>query len=65
MKTSFLSLLLLLSLVACSPKEEESEPDLNDIVLAEEEEWSTGDRKTIAHDLPDPQEQIILESPKL
>lgn len=58
-------LLTILSIVSCTPKEEEQEPDYDSMVMADEEdEWSTGDRKSIAGDLPDPQELIILEVPE-
>jgi hypothetical protein len=57
-----LFLFILLGTVSCSPKEEEQEPDYENMVMADEEdEWTTGDRKSIAKDLPDPQELIILE----
>jgi hypothetical protein len=53
------------SFVSCTPKEEEQEPDYEHMVMADdEEEWSTGDRKIIVSDLPDPQEQVILEVPE-
>jgi hypothetical protein len=55
---------LMLFFAGCSPKEEEQEPDYENMVMADDdEEWSTGDRKNIAGDLPDPQELIILETP--
>jgi hypothetical protein len=58
---------LLALIAACSPKEEEEqEPDYENIVLEDEEEWNTDeqkDRKFIVKDLPDPQEQVILEIP--
>lgn len=64
----YFSLLFCLPLflaVCCTPKEEEQEPDYDHMVMAaDEEEWSTSDRKTIATDLPDPQELIILEVPE-
>lgn len=56
----------LLFLAACSPKEEEQAPDYEHMVMEDpsNDEWSTGDRKSIAADLPDPQELIILETPQ-
>jgi hypothetical protein len=58
------SMLLLLS--ACSPKEEEQEPDYDNMVMADIEapEMTAGpeeDRKFITDLLPDPQETAILE----
>lgn len=65
MRKISLLLLSLLSIVSCTPKEQEQEPDYDSMVMADEEdEWSTGDRKSIAGDLPDPQELIILEVPE-
>ncbi len=54
---------LLLSVAACNPKEEQQEPDYDHMVMddADEEGWTTGDRKEIAGELPDPQESIILD----
>lgn len=52
---------------SCSQKEEEIEPDYDNMVMADEEEDGITDeerdRKVIAGDLPDPQERIILEAP--
>ena len=65
---AILSLLALFSLSSCGQKEEESEIDYDNMVMAdEEEEWTTvgEDQKVIANDaLPDPQELIILEAPE-
>lgn len=61
----FFSMLALIGGISCTSKEEEQEPDYDHMVMAdEEEEWTTGDRKSIAKDLPDPQELIILEVPE-
>ncbi len=61
------SLMALFALSSCSQKEEEVEPDYDNMVMADEEEdWVSDqerDRKVIAGDLPDPQERIILELP--
>jgi phage-related protein len=51
---------------SCSQKQDEEEPDYENMVMADEEDtWISDaerDRKVIAGDLPDPQERIILES---
>ena len=64
MKCAFL-LSSLLVLFACSQSQEEVEPDYENLVMADEEEDGITDeerdRKVIAGDFPDPQEQIILE----
>ncbi len=61
---------VLLSLMAlfassCSQKQEEEEPDYENMVMADEEDdWISDeerDRKVIASELPDPQELIIFE----
>lgn len=61
------SLLALLAVSSCSQKEEEIEPDYENMVMADEGEDSISDeerdRKMIAGDLPDPQEQLIVEPP--
>jgi hypothetical protein len=52
-------------LASCSEQEKEAEPDYENMVMADDEEdWITDeerDRKVIAGDLPDPQEQLIVE----
>jgi hypothetical protein len=61
----FFSWLALLALFSCTQKEEEQEPDYENMVMADEEEWTPGqekDEKTIA-DL-DPQE-FIIHDPEL
>ena len=58
------SSLALFALPSCSQQEKEQEPDYENMVMADDEEgeWSTlQDQKTIAGDLPDPQELIIIE----
>ncbi len=58
------SLLALFAVSSCSQKEEAVEPDYDNMVMAEEEEDVISDeerdRKLIAGDLPDPQEQLIV-----
>ena len=60
-----LLLIALFALASCSQKQEEVEPDYENMVMADEEDdWITDeerDRKVIAGDLPDPQEQVIIE----
>jgi hypothetical protein len=60
----FFSLVALLA-SSCSQKQEEEEPDYENMVMADEEEpWTSDaerDRKVIAGDLPDPQERLLLE----
>ncbi len=55
----------LFAVTSCSQKQEEVEPDYENMVMADEEDdWITDeerDRKVIAGDLPDPQEQVIIE----
>ncbi len=66
MKPITIFCLLLVCTVSCTPKEEVQEPDYDHMVMGEDEEgWSTGDRKMIAGELPDPQELIILEVPEV
>jgi hypothetical protein len=61
----FSSLALLFGVVSCTPKEEEREIDYEHMAMADdEEEWSTGDRKVVAEDRPDPQELLILDFPE-
>ena len=64
---TFLSLLALLALSSCTPKEEESQPDYDNMVMAdeEEEEWTPGqdkDEQTIAD--VGPQEFLIQDPEK-
>lgn len=56
--------LLLLSLAACSPKEEEEIDYDSMVMLEQEEEWtSSRPEKLIAGDVsPDPQEVVIMEN---
>jgi hypothetical protein len=60
------SLLALVALPSCAQKEEEMEPDYDNMVMVDEDEdWISDeerDRKIIAGDLPDPRERIILEA---
>ena len=61
-----LLLIALFALASCSQKQEEVEPDYENMVMAgeEDDDWITDeerDRKVIAGDLPDPQEQVIIE----
>jgi hypothetical protein len=62
---------VLFSLVAliaasCSQRQEEEEPDYENMVMMDEEnDWTSDeerDRKVIADNLPDPQELILLDS---
>ncbi len=60
----------LVALSSCTPKEEEVEPDYDNMVMADDEEddWISDeekDRKVIAGDLPDPYEQLIVEPSEL
>jgi hypothetical protein len=59
------SLLALLTASSCTQKEEEQEPDYENMVMADEEdEWTPGqDEKVIAGDL-DPQE-FMIQDPEL
>jgi len=57
--------LLLAALASCSSQQKEQEPDYDNMVMVDEEEWITDeerDRKIIAGDPPDPQELIILDT---
>ena len=59
------SLVALVGVVSCTPKEEEREIDYEHMAMADDEEgWSTGDRKVIAEDRPDPQELLIIDFPE-
>jgi len=56
--------------VSCTQKEDEQEPDYENMVMADEEDGFSQDdkekdRKVIAGELPDPQELIILEPANL
>jgi len=55
----------LFAVASCSQKQEEVEPDYENMVMADEDDdWISDeerDRKVIAGDLPDPQEQVIIE----
>ncbi len=65
---SFILFFLAVIATACSSKEESQEPDYDNMVMADEEEWMSDeekDRKVIAGDLPVPQELIILEPSNL
>lgn len=61
--------LMALFATSCSEKQEEEEPDYENMVMADEEDdWISDeerDRKVIAGDAPDPQELIFLEIPDL
>ena len=58
----FLIVPLLLIIASCSPKEEEQQPDYDNMVMAdEEEEWSPSPESKDVADC-DPQEFIIQDS---
>jgi hypothetical protein len=62
----WLLLAALFAAASCSQKQEEIEPDYENLVMVDDEEdWITDeerDRKFIAGDLPDPQERVIIET---
>ena len=61
------SLVATFAVSSCTQKEQELEPDYDNMVMADEEDgFSPGDlerdRKVIAGELPDPRELLLLES---